>query len=290
MDLDVTTLRTDAISATISALGAEPVSLRDAHGTELLWQAGEQWRRHAPILFPAICRVGADDHLRVGGRAYPMAQHGFARDSWFSVVDTTDTTATYVLAADDTTRESFPFDFAFAVGYEVDGSSLTTRYTVHNSGDDPMPFSLGSHPAFSWRPERDHLASVHAVRFDQPEPGPYRRVEDNLLTADLHPSLAADGVLHVDWDLFEDGAVIMTDVASRGLRFGSAGGRVVRMQWDGFSTITCWTKPGAEFICVEPWRGEPAPVGYLGAWDAKPGNVLLAPGARFEASYQLTLE
>ncbi len=44
------TLRGEAMTATITARGAELSSLRNADGTEMLWQAGLQWRG-APILF-----------------------------------------------------------------------------------------------------------------------------------------------------------------------------------------------------------------------------------------------
>src|SRR5438309_7108830 len=49
---DSQTLHGDGISAVITGQGAELVSLQDAHGFEFLWQAGPEWRRHSPVLFP----------------------------------------------------------------------------------------------------------------------------------------------------------------------------------------------------------------------------------------------
>ncbi|TWC06289.1 aldose 1-epimerase [Bradyrhizobium macuxiense] len=80
---DSHTLRGDGIAATILAQGAELSSLRNAEGTELLWQAGPQWPRHAPILFPIVGRL-KNDTLRHNGETYPMTQHGFARDHRFA--------------------------------------------------------------------------------------------------------------------------------------------------------------------------------------------------------------
>jgi D-hexose-6-phosphate mutarotase len=51
------TLRSDRISATILAHGAELCSLKTSDGLELLWQAGPEWPRHAPLLFPIIGEV-----------------------------------------------------------------------------------------------------------------------------------------------------------------------------------------------------------------------------------------
>jgi galactose mutarotase-like enzyme len=73
------TLSNDSISASVSAAGAELISLKNAQGLELLWQAGPVWPRHAPILFPIVGRL-KNDELQHQGKLYPMTQHGFARD------------------------------------------------------------------------------------------------------------------------------------------------------------------------------------------------------------------
>jgi hypothetical protein len=54
MSRDTHTLRNDSITAIIAPDGAELISLRDAQGLELLWQAGAIWPRHAPNLFPIV--------------------------------------------------------------------------------------------------------------------------------------------------------------------------------------------------------------------------------------------
>lgn len=74
--MEQVTLHGDGISATIVGQGAELVSLRDADGTEFLWQAGPAWRRHSPVLFPIVGRLKGDQ-LRHRGQNYPMTQHGF---------------------------------------------------------------------------------------------------------------------------------------------------------------------------------------------------------------------
>ena len=56
MSDDSHTLQADGITATILAHGAELCSLRNEAGLELLWQAGPQWPRHAPLLFPIVGR------------------------------------------------------------------------------------------------------------------------------------------------------------------------------------------------------------------------------------------
>ena len=86
MGVDRHTLGDGGITATIKADGAELCSLRNAEGIELLWQAGPAWPRHSPLLFPIVGRL-KDDQLRHRGTAYPITQHGFARDHRFEWVE-----------------------------------------------------------------------------------------------------------------------------------------------------------------------------------------------------------
>jgi len=41
-----------------------------------------------------------------------------------------------------------------------------------------------------------------------------------------------------------------------------------------------WSKPGADFLCIEPWAGHSDPVGYAGEFRDKPAVVLLPPAAQ----------
>lgn len=276
------------VTATIDHHGAEPVSLRDADDHEYLWSGDEPWKRHAPLLFPVICRV-PDDRITVGNQTFPMPQHGFARDRGWSVVDSQQDRASFVFVADEETRRHYPYDFALAVTYLAEGRTLTTQYTVENRGDEPMPFSLGSHPAFVWPLEDDQPRSMHQVRFDEPEVVPFRRVVDNLLTDERFDNPAWERVMTLNDAWFEEGAVIMPEVASRGLVYSSGAGREVRLSWEGFTGITLWSLPGAKFVCIEPWRGLPAPADFDRQFEAKPGNVVLPPGGREEFSYRIEL-
>jgi galactose mutarotase-like enzyme len=67
MSEDSHTMQGKSIAATIKAHGAELCSLKNAQGDELLWQAGPQWPRHAPLLFPIVGRL-KNDKLRHRGK------------------------------------------------------------------------------------------------------------------------------------------------------------------------------------------------------------------------------
>lgn len=50
------------------------------------------------------------------------------------------------------------------------------------------------------------------------------------------------------------------------------------LEFADFSTLGIWTKPGAGFICIEPWQGFSDPVGYVGNIRDKPGIIEIGPG------------
>jgi galactose mutarotase-like enzyme len=50
-----------------------------------------------------------------------------------------------------------------------------------------------------------------------------------------------------------------------------------------------WTKPQADFICIEPWHGIADPEGYTGDFRVKPGVFMVPPGATLPAQMTVTL-
>ena len=129
----------------IAADGAELVSVRDTAGAEYLWQAGPVWPRHAPLLFPIVGRL-ADDTLVHRGQAYRLTQHGFARDRRFEWAERGLATCRLVLRDDAQTRALYPFAFRLDVDYALDALTLRCTMTLHNTGDEDLPASMGAHP------------------------------------------------------------------------------------------------------------------------------------------------
>ena len=142
-------IRSDRISATIKSGGAELCSLKTADGLELLWQAGQQWPRHAPLLFPIVGRL-RNDQLHHRGKAYPMTQHGFARDHRFSCLQHEPAFCQLVLIDDPETLSRYPFPFRLEITYTAKGADLEVGLQITNTSDENMPASIGAHPAFNW--------------------------------------------------------------------------------------------------------------------------------------------
>lgn len=271
------TLRSAQLSCSIDLLGAELQRLTGADGREWLWDGDPAvWGGRAPILFPIVGAL-AGGAYRWAGRAYELEKHGFARRRPFAVVEQEAASATLRLSADAATREVYPFDYELDLRFAL-AEALTVTAVVRNRGAGPMPFSFGFHPALRW-PRGGEAQLV----FDQREVGPVWRIDAAGLIA-RNEQLPGDGRrLRLDDALFADDAMILRDVASRSVRFAHDAGSV-RVMWDNLPDLGLWTRPGAGYLCIEPWAGFNDPVGFDGEISAKPGIVMLAPGSSWTAS------
>ncbi|WP_315838489.1 aldose 1-epimerase family protein [Bradyrhizobium prioriisuperbiae] len=290
MNPDSHTLCGSGISAIIAAHGAELRSLRNTREIELLWQAGPAWRRHAPILFPIVGRLKGDE-LRHRGRAYPMTQHGFARDRRFDWTERGPSSCTLVLTDDADTRSRYPFAFRLTVTYALNDRTLNVSFEVSNPGDEVLPASVGGHPAFNWPllPELDKEA--YRLTFSDMEKAPIRRLTDGLLRATPEPNPIHGNILALSERLFDDDAVILDRPASTSVRYAADRGPSIEMAWQGFREFGIWSKPGgAPFLCLEPWHGVASPRDFDGEFIDKPGLMLIAPGARHVLSYQISVD
>jgi galactose mutarotase-like enzyme len=270
-------IRSNGMSATIKAGGAELCSLKNAEGLELLWQAGPQWPRHAPVLFPIVGRL-KNDQLRHRGKAYPMTQHGFARDNRFTCLQHEPTFCRFVLSDDAETWSRYPFPFRLDITYTVNGADLEVVVQITNTGDETMPASIGAHPAFNWPLLPELAKEDYRLTFSDDEIAPIRRLKDGLMREKPEPTPIQGKTLALSEQLFDDDAVILDKVASHSVRYAANRGPSIEMAFDGFPELGIWSKPGgASFLCIEPWHGTASPAEFDGEFADKPGVMHIAP-------------
>jgi galactose mutarotase-like enzyme len=281
------TLRSDNLSATIKADGAELCSLRSAQGLELLWQAGPAWPRHAPILFPIVGRL-KNDELRHRGKIYPMTQHGFARDREFEWSERGSRSCTLVLTDDAATRSKFPFAFRLVVIYALDEAHLDVSFEITNTGEEALPVSIGAHPAFNWPLLPGLAKDAYKVHFSSEERESVRRLKDGLLREAPEPTPIRGKILALSEQLFEDDAVILDRPASTAVHYVAESGPSIEVSWQGFRELGLWSKPGgASFLCIEPWHGFASPSNFDGEFIDKPGLMQIAPAATRILKYRI---
>ena len=287
MSKDIHTLRSGVIAATIKADGAELCSLKNAEGLELLWQAGPEWPRHSPVLFPIVGRVKNDEY-RHRGKTYPMKQHGFARDFRFDWVEQSPTSCRLALVDNDATRAIYPFAFQLELSYVVDQSDLKLGFDVINTGDEILPASVGAHPGFNWPLFSGLAKEAYSLNFSDEEPAPIRRLDGGLLGPRPAPSPIHGKTLALAEHLFVNDAIIMDRLASTSVRYAADRGPSIEISWEGFPELGIWSKPtGAPFVCIEPWHGFVSPAEFDGEFTEKPGLMLIAPGEKRTLSYRV---
>ena len=286
------TLSSSLLSVTVQSRGAELSSIHGADNTEYLWQADPSvWGRHAPVLFPIVGKL-ANDHFEYAGRRYHLKQHGFARDTEFSLTEETADSLTFQMTASPTTRECYPFEFALEVSYRLVDTTVQVDYRVTNSGAGEMPFSIGAHPGFSlaWGPG-DAIEDYH-LQFERAETADTRHLDDDgLLSQEIERVLTDSDRLPLRADLFERDALIFLDLQSEkvSLRSGRHPDRSVTVEFPGFPYLGVWAKPGAPYVCIEPWHGHVDPVGVSGEIVHKPGIIRLDEGVTFACSHRIVI-
>ena len=278
------------LSAEIDPDGAQLSSLKDRDDRELLWNGDPAiWAGRAPLLFP-IVGVLAGGSYRLGSDRYPLPRHGFARGKPFSVESSGPSSAAFALRSDDATYRIYPFPFELLVQFELHGSTLTVTTRIRNNGAADMPASFGYHPGFRWPLPFGQPRALHDIQFDSDEPAAVRRIDaEGLLTPAQHPTPVRNRRLALCDELFQEDVLIFDQVKSRSVTYGSSTGPRIRIGFPDAPYLGVWTKPGAPFICIEPWHGITDPQGYSGEFTGKPGIFVLKGGEALTTTMNITL-
>jgi galactose mutarotase-like enzyme len=273
-------IASDELSAEIDPLGAQLSTLRDRDGRDLQW-SGEPavWAGRAPLLFPIVGEL-AGGRYRLGARSFALPRHGFARRRRFTLRAATASSVSLGLGDDAETLAVYPFRFDLEVDFTLTGPTLAITTTVRNRGAIDMPASFGFHPAFRWPLPYGGERAAHVLEFSSAEPAPVRRLDaQGLLTPEPQATPVLGRRLPLQDALFAQDVLIFDRLQSDSLTYGAERGPRLRVSFPDTPLLGVWTKPGAEFICIEPWHGIADPVGYTGDFGAKPGIFTVAPGA-----------
>ncbi|MDG2534370.1 aldose 1-epimerase family protein [Sphingomonas sp. HITSZ_GF] len=278
------------LSATINPFGAELSSLRDADGRELMTDADPAfWTGRAPLLFPIVGRL-MDDRYRLDGKEYALPAHGFARRQGFALIEQAPDRAVFRLTDNDETRAAYPFAFALDAAFTLHEATLTMAIRVTNTGDTDMPASFGFHPAFAWPLPYGAAKEEHQIVFADDEPGRLSAiVKGGWIDADGWESPVEGRVLELYDELFERDALVWNPVRSQALTYGALGGPQLACEFPDTPALGLWMKPGARYLCIEPWHGIADPWGFDGEiWD-KPLMQRFAPGEARTFTMRVTL-
>ena len=243
-------------------------------------------RPRPSLLFPVVGKSPANT-VTIEGAAYPMQPHGFARRTVFEIATEHQDHASLMLRSSAETRKSFPFEFVLSVGYRLERSTLAINVEVGNLDTRDMPFGFGFHPAFNW-PLPGGAGKTHVLKLAGEAEPPYLQLDpDGLLLPETHASPFTKGVMTPEPHQFDHDALLFASGVGSSIDFGAEGGGSVALSWNNLPNFGIWQKPGAPYLCLEPWHGMAARVGAGDAMTDRPGTVVLAPSAT--ASFELKI-
>jgi galactose mutarotase-like enzyme len=226
----------------------------------------------------------------LGKDSFELPRHGFARRRLFAIVAATASSVDLSLRDDAETLAVYPFRFDLNVRFSISGPTLTTTVTVRNPGAIDLPASFGFHPAFSWPLPYGEDRGAHFLEFSAPESAPVRRLDaQGLLTPEPQATPVVGRRLRLEDALFAQDVLIFDHLQSDSLTYGAEHGPRLRVSFPDTPWLGVWTKPGAGFICIEPWHGIADPAGYSGEFRAKPGVFTVASGAEKTIAMAVTL-
>ncbi|MBW8735009.1 MAG: hypothetical protein JF571_12030, partial [Asticcacaulis sp.] len=170
----------------------------------------------------------------------------------------------------------------------IDGRTLTVSAEVENRDTRPMPFGLGYHPAFVW-PLPGAAGRPHTITLDNGAEPAWVGLDDGLLTSEMQASPFKAGKLTLDAGLFEANALVFPEGAGTGLTYAAEGGPALAFSFENLPNLALWQKPGAPFICVEPWHGMAALSGGSDDLAKRPYSVVLEPENTARFAFSVTV-
>lgn len=244
-------LQNERLRLSVLDMGAELTSFQDirtAQPYEYLWQDRTVWNGQSPLLFPIVGRLRGDTY-QLNGQSYSLRKHGFAKRMRFALESHAEDSLTLLLTDDETTRAVFPFAFELRAVYTLLSNGFRMEFCVANRSKETMYFSIGAHPGFQCK-------MGDRVILDAPETADAFRLDENALrAAETAPVFRESREVEILPDTFARDALIFSGLRSRGATLARRNARGVHVDFGGAPCLGLWAKPGANYVCIEPWYG-----------------------------------
>ena len=286
------TIENEYLKVSINIKGGQLASLYNKETqTEHMWQADAQvWPWHAPNLFPIVGGL-VNNELHVDGQTYNLPRHGFARQSEFKVAEVSPHHADFALSTTEQTLAVYPYKFAFHILYDLIDNALRITYKVINLDTKAIYFSVGGHPAFNVPFGGEGNYEDYYLEFELP-----KKLETHLLSAEGYFTgetrlIELDGnKLPLTRNLFDADALVFKNIKSKSVTIKSNNNaQSLTVEYPLYKHLGIWAKPGANFVCIEPWLGYADAVGTAADISNKPAIQRLEKGHVFEAPYYISI-
>lgn len=287
-------IKNEVLSAGVQKKGAELCSLKNLKtGTEYIWQADPKiWPSHAPNLFPVIGILKSGSYY-FEGEKYQLPKHGFVRHNEnVKLVNQDETRLTFELNYSEETLKSYPFKFKFEINFTLKANTLQVSHRIFNLDEKPLYFSLGGHPAFNTPLSNGQKYEDYYLQFDQKQDlNSYVLNEDGLVKNETKVITKDDNRIQLNKNIFDDDALIFKNIKSKKVSLNNRkSGRILTVAYEDFENLGVWAKPGAPYVCIEPWLGIADVEETSQDIKIKEGIMKLMPSKTFNASYTISIE
>lgn len=281
---------------TTTSAGGELLSFK-LEGIEKIHQGEEArddngkvyWKRHAPVLFPIVGKLKRNQTI-INGRTYEILQHGFARDMEFEPVTKLDNFHSYVLKSNKYTMARYPFDFELYNTYRQEENKLIFIYKVINTGNSNMPIGLGSHPAFKIDQDDLKRGNYYLEFAEEETRAHFLYLIDGLVGTEYAKNIIeGNRRISLNEHTFDNDAIIVKGIQNKKISLKNSRTRktVLTMDFNGWPYLGIWSKPGAPFICLEPWMSTADRINSTNVFAKKPDMITLTPGEEFENKFSV---
>ncbi len=284
-------LENEALQAGFNYHGAELVSLIRKDTNEQVMWCGDSayWGRVSPVLFPFVGKLNGQKYTYQGQVYENVPQHGYARDSEFTLAEKTEDTVWFELTPDDTWKSRYPFDFLLRIGYRLEGKSVHVMWNVVNTGDKELHFSIGAHPAFACEGGvGEYVLDFHS-NVSQLYSG--LLTENGGLGDKQRIVEFENGVLSLTDELFEQDALVFEAKGIHTISLNTKAGKpMLQVRFDT-PLVGIWSPAGkkAPFVCIEPWFGRCDHDGFEGDLSEREYGNTLETGHSFNKEYVIDI-
>lgn len=287
-------LHSNSLSIQITKTGIELSSIKSKiAGKEYMWQADPTiWGSHAPVLFPIIGLL-KDDYTLIDGKKYSIPKHGLVRNSdKVHLLSSTDSTLHFRFTWDNETLEKYPYQFQFDVIFSLNENTINVEHIIENLGEEPMYYSLGGHPAFNCPLNPNENYEDYYLSFPEEETDGTWLLDEKGLVSDQQKSILENSkILPLDTHMFDNDALIFKHLKSREVTLNhQERGAILSLEFEDFDYLGIWAKPGASFICLEPWLGIADSSHSNHQFESKEGILRLEPKQSEKKSFSITIQ
>ncbi|WP_298238499.1 aldose 1-epimerase family protein [uncultured Algibacter sp.] len=287
-------IENENLICTIESNGAEIRSLKNKiTGEEYIWQIKPSiWGSSSPILFPAIGKI-KEDKVVYNGKDYNMPKHGIIRNNKQLLFQKHGVSkCSFTLNSSKETLKQYPFKFLFSVEFELANKHLVMTYNVENKDTVPIQLICGGHTAYACPLNENTKLSDYVIEFPKQLNLEASTLGASGLLSEYKREIKTNkNRLSLSDTLFNEDALIFPNIDCDWVRLRKKDeekGIIVR--FTDYPHLALWSKPLADYVCIEPWLGLPDSDNESTDITKKSTFKTLETGSRFSIAIETEIE